>query len=42
MSLDLPLYNLLIGGYMLYVKPPYVEVFGAQAVVRYQGETQLY
>ena len=26
----------------IYVKPPYVEVFGAQVVVRYQGETQVY
>jgi hypothetical protein len=26
----------------IYVMPPYVEVFGAQVVVRYQGETQLY
>jgi hypothetical protein len=26
---------------MLYVKPPYVEVFGAPVVVRYQGENSV-
>jgi hypothetical protein len=35
--------KLLMGGYIyIYVEPPYIEVLGAQVVVKYQGEKLSY